>query len=388
MDNNNSQRRFDKVSLDSMAIADGKAHVDELGILRGVCPVTRCGVFLYINPDGSERRELRPREEVFSPHTLDSLKMIPITMDHPEEGYVDSTIAKREGIGSTGETVKESGDFVFASVVVYDKDAVEAITSKRICELSLGYMSDIDSSCGEYEGEPYDCIQRNIIYNHLSVVERGRAGSNVRIITDSLGECMTQKKDAQEIPRDAQIKAPIKPQTLNEEFDMHIRRMDSRIDSMEQNIDSLKSKMDRVLDAFEKKEDGEEEKRKAEAREAMDAEEKAKLDSAVRSEASRRAKYLMAASERLTKKEYDGLVDASTSAIRDAVLAKVAHVDSLEGRNEDYLEALFDISSQIERKSGRVRSIPHVVEEPRADSEGKFKLAKDVPVASINVERE
>ena len=123
----------------------------------------------------------------------------------------------------------------------------------------------------------------------------------------------------------------------------------------------------------------------------MDAEEKAKQDSidkVVRSEACRRAKFLMAASERLTKKEYDSLADASTAVIRHAVLAKVAHVDSLEGRSEDYLEALFDISNQIEKKSGKVRSIPHVVEEPRADSEGKFKLAKDVPVASINVERE
>jgi hypothetical protein len=43
-------------------------------------------------------------------------------------------------------------------------------------EVSCGYHCDVDETPGEFEGQRYDRVQRNIRYNHVAVVERGRAG--------------------------------------------------------------------------------------------------------------------------------------------------------------------------------------------------------------------
>lgn len=399
MKNNNSHVRHDRVYIDSMAIADGKASVDEFGILRGVCPVTRCGVFLYLNSDGSERRELRPKEEVFSPSTINSLKLIPITLNHPQEGYVDSSIAVREAIGSTGETIKESGDYVYSSIVVFDKDAIEAITTKRICELSLGYTSEIENVSGEYNGEPFDCIQRNIVYNHLSVVERGRAGSDVRIKTDALGECM--HKDEQEIPRDNQIKAPIKPQTLNEQFDTQIKRMDSRIDSIEAALDSLSKKIEKMMENKEdmeeeeiiedacSRDETEEQKRKRKLKESQEMESREDaMHQAIQIEAAKRAKYLMAASNFLSKDKFAGIMDKKTEEIRDSVLGLYTHQDSFAGKSKDYLDAMFDIyvGQEKEKTAPKVNTITDILQ--KNDSKKEFLIASEIPMASLNVKRD
>jgi hypothetical protein len=393
MANNISQQRSARICIDSMQATDGKASIDDKGILRGLCPVTRCGVFLYMNPDGTERRELRPRDEVFSPHALESMKMIPITLNHPLEGYVDANIAKRDGIGSTGETIKEAGDFVFSSIMVYDPKAIEAIRTNRICELSLGYVSDIEDIAGEYEGEVYDCIQRNIKYNHLSVVEKGRAGSNVRIITD--GVCMS-KNDKQEIPRDPELKAPMSAQTLNNEFFTSIQRVDSRVDAIEAAVKGIGDKVDSFIEKMEKRKEDEEEK---EDSCVHSAENKLKEDSAeVEALAARRAKYLVEAYSRMPFDEAHSLSTKKTNEIRDAVIASLCRNDSisLEGKSDDYIEAFFDINfkrkSVAEKNDGKFSSSIRARESiaPKTDSteKPKIKFAKDVVPAALNIERE
>lgn len=55
-------------------------------------------------------------------------------------------------------------------------------------EVSCGYAADTEMISGKYNGEDYDAIQRNIRYNHLAVVPRGRAGPEVRIRLDAAEE--------------------------------------------------------------------------------------------------------------------------------------------------------------------------------------------------------
>ena len=50
--------------------------------------------------------------------------------------------------------------------------------------MSLGYVCKIDETPGEWNGQKYDQIQRDINYNHLAVVHKGRAG-NARIRLDA-----------------------------------------------------------------------------------------------------------------------------------------------------------------------------------------------------------
>ena len=68
-----------------------KVEKTKEGYLRGKVIASRAGVFEYLNFDGTVRRELRHPDEVFKTDSLDTMKMIPVTDDHPAE-FVDSLI--------------------------------------------------------------------------------------------------------------------------------------------------------------------------------------------------------------------------------------------------------------------------------------------------------
>ena len=70
--------RFDSIKLPKMIKT-------KEGYLRGEAVVSRAGVFKYRNVDGSVRGELRHPDNIFKIDSLETLKMIPITNDHPPE---------------------------------------------------------------------------------------------------------------------------------------------------------------------------------------------------------------------------------------------------------------------------------------------------------------
>lgn len=156
------------------------------GFLQGDAIVTNIGVFQYLNPDGSIRRELRLPEEVFHPDSLDSLKGKPLTNNHPTVA-VDSMNYKDFTIGSCGTNVKTTAYHVAVGLTVMDAQAVADIKAKKKVQLSCGYTCDMELAPPNsmYLGMPYDYIQRNIRYNHVSLVDRARAGNDARIRVDS-----------------------------------------------------------------------------------------------------------------------------------------------------------------------------------------------------------
>jgi hypothetical protein len=162
------------------------------GFLRAPCFATRSGIFLYKNDDGSTRRELRPPEEVFSPASLATLAGVPVTDEHPPVA-VDASNAREFARGFTGESVEGENNFVKTSVTITDADLIKAIENREKVETSCGYSCDLDESPGEWNGEAYDAIQKNIRYNHLAVVSRGRAGPAVRIRLDAGAAVQTEQ---------------------------------------------------------------------------------------------------------------------------------------------------------------------------------------------------
>ena len=75
MENDMKVQRFDSLPLDATYFTDEGYLVDH--------PiVTSVGIFVYHNPDGSERRELRLPEEVFAEKSLASYKGKPIIVTH------------------------------------------------------------------------------------------------------------------------------------------------------------------------------------------------------------------------------------------------------------------------------------------------------------------
>ena len=145
-------------------------------------PILTCtGIFEYLNDDGTVRRELRPPEEVFAPESLESYRGKPIIVTH-DAGLIDKDNISKHSIGTILTNGYRDGDNVRAEIMIHSTDKMKASGLK---ELSLGYNLDLDETPGEYNGQPYDAVQRNIRINHLALVENARAGDQARLNIDS-----------------------------------------------------------------------------------------------------------------------------------------------------------------------------------------------------------
>lgn len=158
------------------------------GWLRADAYLARTGVQLYVQPDGTKRREYRPPEEVFKADSLESFEMVPVTDEHPEDRYL--TAANTAGLqkGNVGSSVVRDGKFVKANILVTDAALVEAVVSKKKAQVSCGYVCDLEPAAKgavTADGEPYDFIQRNIRGNHVALLQTGRAGPDVRVHLDA-----------------------------------------------------------------------------------------------------------------------------------------------------------------------------------------------------------
>jgi len=161
------------------------------GFMRADAFFTRTGVFEYQNADGSVRRELRIPEEVFNPDSVSTFEMVPVTMGHPPRP-VDTSNARRYGIGHTGQDVRRDGDKMRGTILIDDKEAISEMKAGRR-EISNGYFCQLEMSPGVTQGIEgvedglsYDCIQREIEGNHVAIVDRGRAGPDVAVRVDHM----------------------------------------------------------------------------------------------------------------------------------------------------------------------------------------------------------
>jgi hypothetical protein len=126
-------------------------------------------------PDGLVRIIRRP-EEVFSPETLASCNGKSLVIDHPEddvtpENWTQLTqgfmVNARRGSG-------DQRDECVADVLVTTMQAIQEIDSGKR-EVSLGYDADYFKT-GDGIGE-----QRNLLINHIALVDAGRCGSRCAI---------------------------------------------------------------------------------------------------------------------------------------------------------------------------------------------------------------
>lgn len=155
--------------------ADGTLVVD--------AHITRCGVFEYLQPDGTVQRELRLPEEVFKKDSLDSLSKVPVTDDHPPD-MIDAHNARQFMMGASGDAIRD-GDHVRSELAVYDSSLI-ARMDKGKQEVSCGYECDLERKAGVHpDYGRYDCIQRNIVGNHVAIVDTARAGHTARVRMDS-----------------------------------------------------------------------------------------------------------------------------------------------------------------------------------------------------------
>ena len=165
-------QRFDRFEIQATKTPEG--------FIQDSPVIGRVGILEYRQPDGSIRREFRPPEEAFHADSLATLKGKPVTVGHP--GLVRADNVKTvQPIGTVLTEGRQDGEFIRADVVIYNLD-----TNGR--ELSCGYSLDTEETPGEWNGQPYQAIQRNIRYNHVAVVPKGRAGPTARLNMDGSQE--------------------------------------------------------------------------------------------------------------------------------------------------------------------------------------------------------
>jgi hypothetical protein len=153
------------------------------GWLRVDGYLTRTGIFEYLQPDGTKRREYRPPEEVFKEDSLETFAMVPVTDTHPPV-MLDAGNTTQFARGAVSDTVKRDGDKVRASLLITDAALVAKLEAKDATQVSCGYICDVEDTPGEFQGQKYDSIQRNIRGNHVAIVPHGRAGAEVRVRMD------------------------------------------------------------------------------------------------------------------------------------------------------------------------------------------------------------
>ncbi|SFN98363.1 DUF2213 domain-containing protein [Xenorhabdus japonica] len=149
-------------------------------------PISKVGVFDYmgfeINAPIPDKlyKVLRPQEELESAATIQSFKLMPFVDEHEMMGR-DATPAEKKGIqGVIGETVYFDYPYLKGNIKVLSNSALSQINGGKI-ELSPGYRCKYDFTPGEFNGERYDAIQRDIRANHLALVEEGRTGTDVAV---------------------------------------------------------------------------------------------------------------------------------------------------------------------------------------------------------------
>lgn len=324
------------------------------GYVRAPVWATRTGVFVYRKPDGSILRELRHPEDVFNADSLATLKLAPITLEHPREGLLTPKNTKNHIIGIVSEDVKkEENTFVATVATIMDADAIEAIKSGKQ-EVSCGYECELEFEPGEYEGERYDARQRMIRYNHLAVVGKGRAGPDVKLRLDAdcnqlsdngnsaVGSETKSKGDAMEKVMLGGKEFEVSPE-LKAALEAAMGAMKSEMDGMKAQMDAMKGQCDAAKESAQSA---------TQKMDALTAElEKAKAarnDGADFMAKFKARKALESVAERTLSKEQVEKLDSMTDGdIRAAVIKAEQPKAELEGKSVEYINARFDAIAEL-----------------------------------------
>jgi hypothetical protein len=125
--------------------------------------------------DGMIRIERLP-DEVFREETIASFEGKPVTVNHPDS-FVTPETWNQLAVGVVQNVRRGEGiedDLLKADLLITAADAI-AYVNKSLPELSAGYDAEYEQT------EPGRGLQRNIIGNHVALVERGRAGPRCAI---------------------------------------------------------------------------------------------------------------------------------------------------------------------------------------------------------------
>lgn len=382
----NSVNRFDNID-NSQWMTIPFERTNE-GFLRGRAIVTSIGVFTYKRKDGTVQRELRLPEEVFSLSTLNSMKLKPVTLNHPTE-LVTIDNADKLQVGSLGDNPswtkewehrnwKEVTDGINCAIdmIITKKDAIDAVLNGKQA-LSMGYTCDLEAAQpgAAWCGIEYDFIQRNIRYNHCAIVDEARAGDNAKIElrADSEDAVLEDMVFYKKTDGGTQMLKKINLDGIEYEAEAEVikalQRADEKAKKAEEDACEQKKVMDKKVADLEDKEK-ELEKRISELeaerdaanekKDAAEAElEKAKADSADPKRLDEAVKAKMKLLRNAEKSKVEVKADMSDMDIKKAVIASQFPNAKFDGKDDVYIQARYDATVEMleERNDAKNRQV-------------------------------
>lgn len=116
---------------------------------------------------------------------------MPVLLEHvavtPDDHQPDIVV------GATGTDAIYEAPFLRNSLVLWARDGIDAVESEEQKELSCAYHYRADMTPGVFDGQAYDGVMRDIVFNHVALVEEGRAGADV-VVGDSMETILMSKK--------------------------------------------------------------------------------------------------------------------------------------------------------------------------------------------------
>lgn len=261
-------------------------------------PISKVGVFEYSGKQISDELEpdkiynvYRPQEELESEECIRSFRLVPLIDDHEMLGDEDLgfTSPEKKGVqGVIGEDVFFKDGYLLGNLKIFSESLKRLIDNGKK-DLSIGYRCKYEITSGDYDGVPYDAIQREIRGNHIALVDEGRSGRDVSVLdhfkftVDSaelkMADMSTETKD-EEIKKDEETVKDEDPSGVDKvsELIQLVGELHKKIEEMKghEKQEQLKSDEesakdeDMTKDEEEKKDDDKEEKKE----EAKDEEEK------------------------------------------------------------------------------------------------------------------
>ena len=335
-------------------VGELRASVNEDGYLEDVPVVGRIGIQLYRNPDGSVRRELRPPEEVLNADSLSSFKGKPITVGHP--GAVNARNGKKHRVGTMLEPGRQDGDNVKVPVMVYDESAITSATSGKTKQLSLGYRLDLDETPGEWNGQPYDAVQRNIRINHLALVSKARAGDVATLNLDGDEEItlddddnQPEGKTMQKLRLDNGLEYDASPEVVVafNALKQDAEDANTKLSEAQTTISTITAERDTL---------------KADAAGFEDKLKQAREDAA----ATIKARADLEAKADKHGIKHDGMDDI---AVKKAVIAKLKPAMKLDGKDDTYVNVAFDMAIEAAPMEQQRKIVNQDKAESRNDGE-------------------
>lgn len=364
------------------------------GFLKGRAVITSVGVFTYSDNKG-QHTELRLPEEVFAPESVQSLKLKPLTNDHPKEVVTPENIKKYQ-VGNLGDNpgseVQASyvnwesdkmtdGYHLAVDMMVTDPNAIaEVLNGKQA--LSCGYSCELEPVSGVWCGVKYDMIQRNIRYNHVAIVDEARAGDAARIRLDSADNNTAVLVN---ITKEDTEMSNLKKITLDGvEFEAEapvlvaLSKASERADVAEKSVATLtqeKSVLEAERDTLKEKVDG----LAKEVETAKDSKlDEAKVDAAVNQK--------LALIHSAEKAGVEVKVDMAAEEIKKAVIMKVFPAAKLDEKDSAYIQARYDaaVEDMAEADSNDAEARKNTVDGIQIKDDGE---KKDVINADASRER-